>query len=53
MAEAIIDRVSGLNNIEISDVLGLWEVIRINRVDENPVYPWIKERFKFNFIDDM
>ena len=40
-------------NITIADILGLWEVIRINRKDESPVYPWLKGRFKFNFVDDM
>ena len=52
MSEVSIRRVPNLTNIVISDILGLWEVIRINRDDENPVYPWIQERFKFNFVDD-
>ena len=40
-------------NINIADILGLWEVIRINRKDEIPAYPWITGRFKFNFLDEM
>lgn len=40
-------------DICIADILGLWEVIRINSKDEPPVFPWITGRFKFNFVDDM
>ena len=40
--------------IEIPDVCGLWEVIRIFKDDEHFVsYPWIKDRFKFNFLQEM
>lgn len=53
MAEIITDRRPDLLNIKIYDIIGLWEVIRINRNNENPVYPWIKYRFKFKFVDDM
>jgi hypothetical protein len=42
-----------VTNIGIADILGLWEVIRINRKDEIPAYPWITGRFKFNFLDEM
>ena len=42
------------STIEISDVCGLWEVIRIFKDDEHFVsYPWIKDRFKFNFLQEM
>ena len=39
--------------IAVSDICGLWEVIRINRGDKDPVYPWIKGRFKFNLLEEM
>ena len=53
MGEITIDRIPDLTNIMISDIIGLWEVIRIDRSKEVPVYSWIKYRFKFNFVDDM
>ena len=42
-----------LENIKISDICGLWEVIRICDDDNEILYPWLGERFKFNFLDDM
>ncbi len=42
------------NNIEISAICGLWEVIHISREDcAKPIYPWLKERFKYHFLDEM
>ena len=41
-------------NVNIADILGLWEVIRINRKDDiKSFYPWLNGRFKFNFVNDM
>ena len=46
--------IPGSSTIEISDVCGLWEVIRIFKDDGHFVsYPWIKDRFKFNFLQEM
>ena len=53
MAEQFSDTIQDLSRIEISDIRGLWEVIRIRRINETPVYPWINKRFKFNFLDEM
>lgn len=38
--------------INLSDIPGLWEVIRIDIGGENYVYPWIQGRFMFNFLED-
>jgi hypothetical protein len=47
------DTIPDLSGIEISDISGLWEVIRIYQGDEQLVsYPWIKDRFKFNFLSE-
>ncbi len=41
-------------DIESSDVSGLWEVIRISRENgSETLYPWVGERFKFNFMPEM
>ena len=53
MAEIITGTVPGIQNVRLPDVIGLWEVIRITRAGEDPVYPWIKGRFLFNFMDEM
>lgn len=43
-----------LSWVEISDICGLWEVIRIsNDEDQTVLYPWIKDRFKYNFLPEM
>ncbi|KPL26349.1 MAG: hypothetical protein AMS23_02215 [Bacteroides sp. SM1_62] len=43
---------SGISLIGLSDICGLWEIIRISR--ENSVYyPWIKDRFKYSFLPEM
>jgi hypothetical protein len=40
--------------IEVSHICGLWEVIRIHKHDGQLVsYPWIKDRYKFNFLPEM
>jgi hypothetical protein len=40
--------------IEIQDICGLWEVIRISYENEEIIsYPWIKNRFKFEFQPGM
>jgi hypothetical protein len=43
---------SGISHIGISDICGLWEVIRISRGD-NIIYPWVKDRFKYSFQPEM
>ena len=41
-------------NIDIADICGLWEVIRISRKDDNNTsYPWLNGRLKFNFLEEM
>ncbi len=43
-----------ISNIKIAYIFGLWEVLRVSRKNEiKPSYPWLKGRFKFNFVDDM
>jgi hypothetical protein len=43
-----------VTGIEISDICGLWEVIRIYQDNGQRIfYPWIKDRFKFNFLPEM
>jgi len=39
--------------IGISDICGLWEVIRIDMAGETSIFPWIRGRFMFNFLEDM
>ena len=48
------ETISGISNIGISDISGLWEVIRITK--ENgivPIYPWVENRFKYSFQPEM
>ena len=48
------ETISGISNIGISDISGLWEVIRISQKDSHQtIYPWVKDRFKFNFLPEM
>ena len=43
-----------LPEIKESDICGLWEVIRVSRKNGNKKsYPWIRERFKYNFLPEM
>ncbi len=42
-----------VTNIKISDICGLWEVIRICDGDNKALYPWLGERFKYNFLPEM
>ena len=53
MDEKINDTISDLTNINISDICGLWEVIRICDGDNKALYPWLGERFKYNFLPEM
>ena len=53
MAEQFSDTIQDLSRIDKSDIRGLWDVIRIKRINETPVYPWINKRFKFNFLEEM
>ncbi len=52
MAEKINNTITDLTNIKISDICGLWDVIRICEADKKVLYPWDKERFLFNFLDE-
>ena len=49
MAEVITSRAP---EVKVSDISGLWEVIRIDE-GEITVYPWIQGRFMFNFLEEM
>jgi hypothetical protein len=53
MADILTGTIPGVQNLRLTDVIGLWEVIRISREGENPVYPWISGRFLFDFMDEM
>jgi hypothetical protein len=53
MADILTGTIPDVQNVRLPDVIGLWEVIRISRVGERPVYPWIKGRFLFDFMDEM
>ena len=50
MVEKISDTMPG---IKISDICGLWEVIRICDGENKALYPWLGERFKYNFLPEM
>ena len=50
MVEKISDTMPG---IKISDICGLWEVIRICNGENKALYPWLGERFKYNFLPEM
>ncbi len=46
--------ITDLCRVEVDDVCGLWEVIRIYKDEDQTVsYPWVKDRFKFNFLPEM
>jgi hypothetical protein len=48
------ETISGISNIGIADISGLWEVIRISRENSiKPIYPWVKDRFKYSFQPEM
>ena len=53
MADILTGTIPGIQSVRLPDVIGIWEVIRISREGEHPVYPWIKERFLFDFMDEM
>ena len=42
-----------VTNIGIADICGLWEVIRICDGNNKVQYPWLGDRFKFNFLEEM
>ena len=42
-----------VKNIKASDIFGLWEVLRICDGKGKASYPWLKGRFKFNFMEEM
>ncbi len=44
--------ISSISNIGTSDIIGLWEVIRISRGD-SVEYPWVGHRFKYSFQPEM
>jgi hypothetical protein len=51
MLEKIPDTI---HNIELSDICGLWEVIRITSdKDSTALYPWIGKRFKYHFLPEL
>jgi hypothetical protein len=48
-----IDTIKEADRITHSVICGLWEVIRIlHKGEPQASYPWIKARFKFNFLED-
>lgn len=49
MAEVITRRTP---EIKVSDISGLWEVIRIDE-GEISIFPWIRGRFMFDFLEEM
>ena len=53
MADNTIDTVQETDRMTNPIICGLWEVIRIiHKGKPKASYPWIKERFKFNFTPD-
>jgi hypothetical protein len=49
-----VETISGIHIIRMSDICGLWEVVRISQKDSHQtIYPWVKDRFKFNFLPEM
>lgn len=40
-------------DIKIIDICGFWEVIRICEGDNILLYPWLRKRFKLEFLDNM
>ena len=55
MANGITGPARKINHLEMRDIYGLWEVIRITRREGKSAssYPWLKGRFKFNFLEEM
>ena len=53
MTENIMHTIPSATDIKISDIYGLWEVIRICEGGNKVLYPWLRKRFKFNFLDKM
>ena len=54
MSHFDVETISDISNIGISDICGLWEVIRISRENcVNPIYPWVENRFKYSFQPEM
>ena len=52
MSHFVGDSTSDISQISISDICGLWEVIRISK-ENSIIYPWIKDRFKYSFQPEM
>jgi hypothetical protein len=52
MAEVKTGKSPDLFEVKVSDILGLWEVIRIDIGGEVNIYPWIRGRFMFNFLEE-
>jgi hypothetical protein len=52
MSQFVDETTSGISHIGISDICGLWEVIRISRGDSIE-YPWVGHRFKYSFQPDL
>jgi hypothetical protein len=40
------------DSVQVEDIFGLWEVIRISRED-SVIYPWIVSRFRYDFQPEM
>jgi hypothetical protein len=53
MADILTGTIPGIQNVRLPDLIGLWEVVRISREGENPVYRWINGRFLFDCMDEM
>ena len=54
MSGNITGTIPDFTTIEKSDIIGLWEVIRISRGnDVDPIYPWVTNRFKYSFQPEM
>ena len=42
------------NRVTATALFGFWEVFRISRGNcTKPIYPWLGERFKYYFLDEM
>ena len=54
MSKGLKVQIPPQTKIAITDICGLWEVIRISREDcDKSTYPWLEERFKYHFLDEM
>ena len=53
MSENIGHTIPTPTDIKIHDICGLWEVIRICEGDNKVLYPWLGDRFMFNFLNEM